>query len=126
MLFVDDSKSTTLDSTAAAVKSFERPVRLLLGGVFKGGDVAGLIPAFEGRVVEIALFGAAREVFEPVLAGRFPVSWEPDLERAVRRLWTSARPGDVLLLSPATASFDAYKGYAARGDHFQRIVKELA
>ncbi len=126
VLFVDDSKSTTLDSTAAAVKSFERPVRLLLGGVFKGGDVAGLIPALTGRVVEIALFGAAREVFEPALAGRFPLTWEPDLERAVRRLWTSARPGDVLLLSPATASFDAYKGYAARGDHFQRIVKELA
>lgn len=126
VLFVDDSKSTTLDSTAAAVQSFERPVRLLLGGVFKGGDVAGLIPALDGRVVEIALFGAAREVFEPVLGQRFKLSWEPDLERAVRRLWTSARPGDVLLLSPATASFDAYPGYAARGDHFQRIVKELA
>jgi UDP-N-acetylmuramoylalanine--D-glutamate ligase len=126
VLFVDDSKSTTLDSTAAAVQSFERPVRLLLGGVFKGGDVAGLIPALDGRVVEIALFGAAREVFEPVLGKRFKLSWEPDLERAVRRLWTSARPGDVLLLSPATASFDAYRGYAARGDHFQRIVKELA
>lgn len=125
VLYVDDSKSTTLDSTAAAVKSFERPVRLLLGGVFKGGDVATLIPALDGRVVEIGLFGAARDIFEPVLAGRFPLFWEPDLDKAVRRLTGNSRPGDVVLLSPATASFDAYTSYGARGDHFQRIVGEL-
>lgn len=125
VLFVDDSKSTTLDSTAAAVKSFERPVRLLLGGVFKGGDVASLLPALDGRVVEIGLFGAAREIFEPVLGGRFPLFWEPDLDKAVRRLAANSRSGDVILLSPATASFDAYTSYGARGDHFQRIVREL-
>ncbi|MCM0756658.1 UDP-N-acetylmuramoyl-L-alanine--D-glutamate ligase [Desulfovibrio aminophilus] len=125
VLYVDDSKSTTLDSTAAAVKSFERPVRLLLGGVFKGGDVATLIPALDGRVVEIGLFGAARDIFEPILAGRFPLFWEPDLDKAVRRLTGNSRPGDVVLLSPATASFDAYTSYGARGDHFQRIVREL-
>jgi len=125
VLFVDDSKATTLESVCAAVKSFERPVRLLLGGVFKGGDVASLLPAFEGRVVSIGLFGAAREVFEPVLAPHFPTAWDQTLEAAVRRQFAQANAGDAILLSPATASFDAYKGYAERGRDFARVAQAL-
>jgi len=125
VLFVDDSKATTLESVCAAVKSFERPVRLLLGGVFKGGDVASLMPALEGRVVSIGLFGAAREVFEPVLAPHFPTAWDQTLEAAVRRQFAQANAGDAILLSPATASFDAYKGYAERGRDFARVAKAL-
>jgi UDP-N-acetylmuramoylalanine--D-glutamate ligase len=125
VLFVDDSKATNLDAVAAAVQSFERPVRLLLGGVFKGGDVRSMLPALRGRVVQVGLFGAGREAFEPALKDEFPLFWEPSLEPAVRRLAAEAKPGDVVLLSPATASFDAYKGYAARGDHFRTIVEAL-
>lgn len=125
--FVDDSKATTFEAVAAALRSFDRPVRLLLGGVYKGGDVAAeLLPAMRGRVVQVGLFGAAREVFEPALKDAFPTFWEPGLEPAVRRLYADANPGDVILLSPGTASFDAYKGYAARGDHFKRIAEALA
>jgi UDP-N-acetylmuramoylalanine--D-glutamate ligase len=126
VLFVNDSKATTLDSVCAAVKSFERPVRLLLGGVFKGGDVASLLPVLEGRVLSIGLFGAAREVFEPVLAPHFPVSWDVNLEAAVRRQFALAKPGDVILLSPATASFDAYKSYTERGRDFTRAAQAIA
>ncbi|HWR02966.1 MAG TPA: UDP-N-acetylmuramoyl-L-alanine--D-glutamate ligase [Humidesulfovibrio sp.] len=126
VLFVNDSKATTLDSVCAAVKSFERPVRLLLGGVFKGGDVASLLPVLTGRVESIGLFGASREVFEPVLAPHFPVSWDQSLEAAVRRQFALAKPGDVILLSPATASFDAYSGYTARGRDFARVAQAIA
>ena len=125
VLYVDDSKATTLDAVAAAVQSFDRPVRLLLGGVFKGGDVAELAGKVRDKVVQVGLFGAGREVFEPPLAKVFDTFWEPDLDKAVERLARDARPGDVVLLSPATASFDAYTSYAARGDHFQSIVREL-
>lgn len=126
VLFVDDSKSTTIDSTRAALRSFDRPVRLLAGGVFKGGDLTTLLPDFAGRVVQVGLFGASREIFEAAFAGAVDLFWEPDLDRAVRRLYASARPGDVILLSPGTASFDLYASYKARGDHFQRIFADLA
>jgi len=125
VLFVDDSKATTLESVAAAVASMERPVRLLLGGVFKGGDVAEMAAKIAGKVRSIGLFGAAREVFEPVLAPLFPVSWDKTLEAAVRRQFSLAAKGEVVLLSPGTASFDAYHGYAERGRDFARVARAI-
>jgi len=125
-LFVNDSKATTLDSVAAAVKSFERPVRLLMGGVFKGGVVEDLLPVLKGRVVSVGLFGASREVFEPALSPHFRVAWDQTLEAAVRRQFGQAKAGEVILLSPATASFDAYSGYTERGRDFARVAAALA
>ena len=87
--------------------------------------MADLAEKLRHKVVQVGLFGAGREVFEPPLATVFDTFWEPDLDKAVRRLARDAKPGDAILLSPATASFDAYKSYAARGDHFQAIVHEL-
>ncbi|MBU1042073.1 MAG: UDP-N-acetylmuramoyl-L-alanine--D-glutamate ligase [Proteobacteria bacterium] len=126
VLFVNDSKATTLDSVAAAVKSFDRPVRLLMGGVFKGGVVEDILPALRERVVSVGLFGASREVFEPALSPHFPVAWDQTLEAAVRRQAALAKPGDMILLSPATASFDAYSGYTERGRDFARVAQVLA
>ena len=125
VLFVNDSKATTLDSVAAAVKSFDRPVRLLMGGVFKGGVVEDILPVLKERVVSVGLFGAGREVFEPALAPHFPVAWDQTLEAAVRRQFALASAGEVILLSPATASFDAYSGYTERGRDFARTAAAL-
>jgi UDP-N-acetylmuramoylalanine--D-glutamate ligase len=77
-------------------------------------------------VASIGLFGASREVFEPVLAPHFPVSWDANLEAAVRRQFALCAKGDVILLSPATASFDAYKSYTERGRDFARVAQALA
>lgn len=126
VLFVDDSKATTIDAMAAAISAFDRPVRLLAGGVWKGGDAAALVPLLKERVKAVGLFGKAREVFEDAWQGHVPLFWEPTLEPAVKRLYAEAQPGDVILLSPATASFDLYKDYKARGDDFQRIARGLA
>ena len=126
VLYVNDSKATTLDSVAVAVASFDRPVRLLMGGVFKGGDVDELARTISDRVVQVGLFGAAREVFEPAFSPLFPTSWDETLELAVKRLAADAALGDVVLLSPATASFDQYQNYARRGDDFRRIVGGLS
>jgi UDP-N-acetylmuramoylalanine--D-glutamate ligase len=125
MLFVDDSKATTVTAMRAAIESFDRPVRLLAGGVFKGGDLEGLIPLVKAKVAQVGLFGANREIFEGAWTGVVPMFWEPTLEGAVTRLYLDGNPGDVILLSPATASFDLYAGYKERGQDFARIVAGL-
>lgn len=125
VLFVDDSKATTLEAALAAARSFQRPVRLLMGGVFKGGDVAAFAASINGCVAQVALFGESREVFEGPLSARLSVTWSPTMEEAIRELWSRAAEGEVILLSPGTASFDQYSGYKERGNDFQRVFKEL-
>lgn len=125
VLFVDDSKATTVAAMEAAIKSFDRPVRLLMGGVYKGGDVAALAPLLREKVASVGLFGAGREVFEPALAGVVPHFYAPTLREAVTRLFAESASGDVVLLSPATASFDQYASYKARGRDFQAIFADL-
>jgi UDP-N-acetylmuramoylalanine--D-glutamate ligase len=125
VLYVNDSKATTLDAAEAAVHAFDRPVRILMGGVWKGGDVARFAEGIEGRVAAVGLFGGSREVLEPELGRHFPVTWDETLEAAVRRQAGLAAPGDVVLLSPATSSFDQYRNMAERGADFRRAVEGL-
>lgn len=125
VLFVDDSKATTVAAMEAAIRSFDRPVRLLAGGVFKGGDLAALVPLLREKVAAVGLFGANREVFEAAWTGQVPLFYAPTQKEAVTRLFEEARPGDAILLSPGTASFDLYDGYKARGRDFQAIFAGL-
>ena len=126
VLFVNDSKCTTVAALEVALRAFDRPVRLLCGGKFKGGDLAALVPLLREKVVQVGLFGASREEFERAWQGVVPMSWHPTLAEAVEELARAAQPGDAVLLAPATSSFDLYKNYMARGDDFKRIVGELA
>ena len=126
VLYVNDSKCTTVSSLKVALQAFDRPLRLLCGGKFKGGDLAALGDLVRERVREVALFGASREHFEKAWRDLAPLRWHPTLEEAVRALAASAEEGDVVLLAPATSSFDLYDNYMARGDDFKRIVSELA
>jgi len=124
--FVNDSKATTLEAVAAAVKSFgSSPVRLLMGGKFKGGDVAELARRMEGHVAQVGLYGGSRDIFEGPLKKYFPVSWDESMEAAAKRLFAHSHAGDVILLSPGTSSFDQYPNYKERGDDFKRIFGEL-
>ncbi len=123
--FVNDSKATTVEAVRAALQSVQGPVRLLVGGVYKGGDFRSLLPDMRGKVQAVGLFGAGREVFTPAFEGEFPLSWDETLEQAVRRLFADARPGDTILLSPGTSSFDLYTDYKARGKDFLRIMEAL-
>ncbi len=124
VLYVDDSKATTLEATQAALESFDRPVLLLAGGVFKGGDPAVLNDLIREKVRSVALFGESREIFEQAWQDKTDLSWDPTLEQAVQRLKGKAESGDVVLLSPATASFDLFKDYKERGLAFKRTVFE--
>lgn len=125
VLFVNDSKSTTVESLKVALLAMQRPVLLLAGGVFKGGDLKALRPLLQEKARAVGLFGASREIFEEAWQGAAPLSWSADLATACANLLGQAEAGDVLLLSPATASFDLYANYKARGDDFKRIVEDL-
>ncbi len=126
VVYVNDSKCTTVDALRVALNAFDRPVLLLAGGKFKGGDLASLKPLLRERVRAVGLFGASREIFEQAWSHVVPVSYDATLEAAVRRLEGLAHEGEVILLAPATASFDQYANYVARGDDFRRIALEGA
>ena len=124
--YVNDSKCTTIEALRVALSAFDRPVILLAGGKFKGGDLEGVKPLLASRVKAVALYGAAREHFEPAWRDTVPVTWDEKLDDALARARSLAVPGDAVLLAPATASFDQYKNYLARGEHFRSLVLAFA
>lgn len=124
VLFVDDSKATTVHALQAALKSFTRPVLLLAGGKFKGGDPACLQTLIKSRVKAAGLYGESQEIFDQAWSGCTEIFREQSLEQAARRLISMAQSGDVVLLSPATASFDQFRDYKHRGKVFQEIVQD--
>ena len=123
VICVDDSKATTITALEAALKSFDRPIILLAGGIFKGGDPASLTDLIRQRVKAICLFGASREIFGPAWSNVVPTSWSPTLEQAVEQACGQAETGNVVLLSPATSSFDLFENYKARGTAFGKAVR---
>ena len=123
--YVNDSKCTTVSSLKVALEAFDRPLRLLCGGHFKGGDVAALRPLVQRHAREVFLFGESREVFEAAWGDAVPMRWFPALEPALRAAAAVAERGDVVLMAPATSSFDLYPNYMARGDDFRRVVQSL-
>lgn len=125
VLYINDSKCTTVSSLKVALEAFDRPVVLLCGGKFKGGDLPALAELVRAKVKAVALFGAGREHFENAWRGIVPLSWDASLAEAVRRAHGQAVAGDVVLLAPATSSFDLYPNYVARGEDFRHCVESL-
>lgn len=120
--FFDDSKSTAPHATVAAVAGFDSVV-LVAGGRNKGLDLGGLARVGH-RVRAVVGIGEAGPEVLAALPDR-PAALAATMDEAVRRAAALAGPGDVVLLSPACASFDWYGGYAERGDDFTRAVREL-
>ncbi len=114
VLYVNDSKATNVDSTLVALASFDAPVHLILGGIGKGQDFTPL----RGRAPHVYLIGEAASQLADEVGG------EPcgDLETALARACAAAVAGDVVLLSPACASFDQFADYEARGRAFKALV----
>ncbi|MDR1296245.1 MAG: UDP-N-acetylmuramoyl-L-alanine--D-glutamate ligase [Deltaproteobacteria bacterium] len=116
--FVDDSKGTNVGAVASALESFDRPVVLIAGGRDKDLDFAYLIPHVEKKVRRLVLMGECREKMRRALAGSAPVTMAVDMRQAVAAALREARAGDVVLLSPACASFDQFSDYRQRGETF--------
>lgn len=125
VLYVNDSKGTTVEALRAALESFKQPILLLAGGRFKGGDLTSLRPIIKKQVRIVGLFGNSREYFEDAWGDIIPITWDNTLEQAVKRLSNLAHNGEVILLAPATSSFDQYMNYIERGNDFKRIVHEV-
>jgi len=118
VLYVNDSKATNVESTIVALRAFPSGVHLILGGRGKGQDFGPLRAAVAG-CRSVHLIGEDAERIGEALGGG---DRDGDLETAVAHARRLAEPGDVVLLSPACASFDQYPDFEARGDHFRRIV----
>ncbi len=122
--FVDDSKATNPESTAPALGAFAR-VHWIVGGKRKGDDLDACAPYFD-RVVAAYTIGEAGPLFRDLLTGRVPAVDEAgDLVTAVAHAAAAARSGDVVLLSPACASFDQFRDYEDRGAAFRAAVEAL-
>jgi len=125
VLWVNDSKATTVSAARSAVASVDRPVVLLLGGKDKGGSFGELADVLQGARAVIA-YGEAGERAARELDGRVPVIREGrDFGGVVARARATARAGDAVLLSPACSSFDMFQSAEDRGEQFTRLVEAL-
>ncbi|MGL4721699.1 MAG: UDP-N-acetylmuramoyl-L-alanine--D-glutamate ligase [Desulfovibrionaceae bacterium] len=122
--YVNDSKSTTVDSLSVALDTINTPIILLAGGKFKGGDFVGLRDMMQEKVKYIVLFGGGRHILTSAWSGVAPIVWYPTLEEAVVHAKREAEEGDTVLLSPANASFDLFHSYEERGIAFKKAVLE--
>ena len=123
--FVNDSKGTNVDATLKALHSFEEPLVLILGGKDKGGDFSQLADTIKRQVKGVVVIGEATQKIIQALDQIKPVALAASLEDAVSQAAAFASKGDVVLFSPACASFDMFRNYHHRGLEFKRVVGEL-
>jgi UDP-N-acetylmuramoylalanine--D-glutamate ligase len=124
--FFDDSKGTNVGAAVTALRGMSEPRAVLVaGGRDKHGSYAPLVEALRERGRAVVVIGEAAARIAAAVEGAVPVEHAGSMDDAVRRAFRLAQPGDGVLLSPACSSFDMFKGYADRGDHFRRAVREL-
>ena len=121
-LYVNDSKATNVASAVRGIEAFDGGVHAILGGSLKGGGFEGLRDALVSRAVAAYLIGEAADRLEADLAGTVPLHRSGDLATAVSEAAAAAQPGEVVLLSPACASFDQFRDYEERGAVFRSLV----
>jgi len=120
--FFNDSKATNVDSAIKAVESFDGNVIIILGGLDKGAPYSPLVDAMIPRVKLAVLIGAAAGKIAEAIGGSLPVTRADSMADAVRLGLETGKPGDVVLLSPACASFDMFANYEHRGKVFKEAV----
>jgi len=122
VLYVNDSKATNVASAVKGIEAFEGGVHVILGGSLKGGAFTGLREAVKTRCRAAYLIGDAADRLADDLDGTVPLHRCGTLERAVGHASGAAKPGEVVLLSPASASFDHFRDYEQRGERFRELV----
>jgi UDP-N-acetylmuramoylalanine--D-glutamate ligase len=133
VLFVNDSKATNPASTAPALGAYppvagpggpNKRLHWIVGGLPKGDDLDDCAPYF-GNVAAAYTIGEAGPMFAELLAPHMPVHRSEMMAEAIRAAIEASHPGDVIMLSPACASFDQFRDYEARGDTFRQLVEAL-
>jgi UDP-N-acetylmuramoylalanine--D-glutamate ligase len=124
--YVNDSKATNTAAARRGFAAYDAPLRLILGGSLKGEDFAPLARELPAIVRSVYLIGEASDQLAEALdaAGR-EYTRDGDLEHARAPAHADAEPGDIVLLSPAAASFDQFGSFEERGDTFRRLVERL-
>ncbi len=127
----NDSKATNYDAAAVALQAVPGPIILLAGGLSKQGDASGWLQLLQDKVCSIALFGSDRDVLSGLIRGSGytgDVTSHPTMTDAVTAAVEKGKNGNAasLLLSPACASFDQYKDFEARGNHFREMIEQYS
>jgi UDP-N-acetylmuramoylalanine--D-glutamate ligase len=123
--WVNDSQATIPVAAMAALEAFDAPIVLIAGGKDKGLDYAAFADAIARRARVAILIGETAHELERLIGERVPVQRAESMDDAVRRAAAQVGTGDIVLLSPAAASFDMFVDYAARGDAFRAAVAGL-
>lgn len=121
----NDSKGTNVDATVTAIKSFAGGIHLIAGGLGKGAPYAPLVEAGRGKIVAVYTIGQDASAIAAAFQGAASVVECGTLEVACEKAAHAARAGDVILLSPACASFDQFRDYGHRGDRFRELFHSL-
>jgi UDP-N-acetylmuramoylalanine--D-glutamate ligase len=123
--FYNDSKATNVDATLKSIQSFDRKIILILGGRDKGSDFHKLAKAIREKVKKTILIGEAKEKIARALNNTVPSESVYSLREAVRTGYSEARPGEIILLSPACTSFDMFQNFEERGKVFKQEIFAL-
>jgi len=129
IVFINDSKATNVGAVVSAIKGLAREfnrVLLIAGGVGKGQDFSPLAKVLEAYSVSTILFGEDADEIDSVLPESVQRAFASSLEDAVTQAKCKAERGDLVLFSPACASFDMFANYEVRGNAFKSFVKEAA
>ena len=125
VLYLNDSKATNLDALAKALISETRPVILIAGGKDKGFEFDSLAELIGKKTRWVVLIGEMAERIATAWNEHAPCEKAASLSEAVRIAWSISQPGEVVLFSPGTSSFDMFKSYADRGNQFRALVQAL-
>jgi UDP-N-acetylmuramoylalanine--D-glutamate ligase len=124
--FVDDSKATSLAATAAALQMVRKPIRLIAGGLLKENDLESIKKLLTQTTQKVYLIGHCSGSMFQAWAASVPCEECGTLEQAVEAAVREALPGETVLLSPGTASFDQFSSYRERGERFTAQVRAVA
>jgi UDP-N-acetylmuramoylalanine--D-glutamate ligase len=123
--YYNDSKATNVDATIKALESFPANIHLILGGKDKGSDYTVMNDLLRQRVKRVYTIGAAAAKIESQIKEATEIDQSETLETEIKRAAEAAKPGDIVLLAPACASFDQFRNYEHRGKVFKQVVKAL-
>jgi UDP-N-acetylmuramoylalanine--D-glutamate ligase len=123
--FYNDSKATNVNSVWYAIQGFSEPIILILGGRDKGNDYTEIEKEVKRNVRHIIALGESKQKVYEFFNGKVPVTIANSLEDAVMKAYSNSQKNNIVLLSPACASFDMFENYEHRGKEFKRIVNEL-
>ncbi|HPN38478.1 MAG TPA: cyanophycin synthetase, partial [Melioribacteraceae bacterium] len=123
--YINDSKATNVDAVWYALRSFKNPIYLILGGKDKGNDYNQIKLPVQNNVKKIYAIGSSANKVYNFFCDMVPTEIKKDLEDCITSAKKEAENGDIVLLSPACASFDMFNNYEHRGEVFKNIVNSL-